>query len=184
MDEALAALRRALELDPVSLPVHMAMGNVLLYDRRIDEAIDFYGKGIEMDPGYVTAHHNLANLHLSQRRFEDAIAEWETVSRLAPERLPSDLVAELREGYASGGERGFWEAYLEGLRSRPTLWVREYDMPMAYAQLGRIDEAFALIDELLAERSAVANQIPIDPLFDPLRSDPRYEKVLEQLGLR
>jgi tetratricopeptide (TPR) repeat protein len=184
MDEALATLRRALELDPVSLPVHMAMGNVLLYDHRLDEAIDFYSKGIGMDPGYVTGHHNLANLYLSERRFEDAIAGWEAVSRLDPERIPPDLMAELREGHASGGERGFWEAYLEGMRSRPTFWARVYDMPMACAQLGRIDEAFALIDQLLSERSPFANQIPLDPLFDPLRSDPRYEKVLERLGLR
>jgi adenylate cyclase len=183
-EEALAALAHALELDPVSLPVHMAIGVGLIGERRFDEAIDVFRKVIEMDPGYVNAHHNLANPYLCQRRFEDALAEWETVSRLDPEKLPSDLVAEVREGYALGGERGFWEAYFEGLRSRPTVWARGFDMPLACAQLGRMDEAFAQIDKLLSERSPLANQVPVDPLFDPLRSDPRWEKVLERLGLR
>jgi hypothetical protein len=94
-------------------------------------------------------------------------------------------VAEVRRGYESGGERGFWDAYLEGLRSRPGLvWSRVFDMAVACAQLGRIDEAFALIDQLLAERSAYAEQIPFDPGLDPLRSDPRFDRVLEKLGLR
>jgi TolB-like protein/cytochrome c-type biogenesis protein CcmH/NrfG len=183
-EEALAALRRALELDPVSLPVHMAMGVALHFDRRFDEAIDVYRKAIEMDPGYVNAYQNLFNAYLCQRRYEEALTQLETASRLAPERHPPDQVAEVRAGYASGGERGFWEACLEGMRSRPTFWGRAYDMPQACAQLGRTDEAFTLIDELLSERSALANQIPTDPLFDPLHSDPRWEKVLEQLGFR
>jgi tetratricopeptide (TPR) repeat protein len=183
-DEARAALGRALELDPVSLPTHMAMGVALNFDRRFDAAIDVYQKAIEMDPGYVSAHLNLANASLCQRRYEDALAEWETVSRLAPEVYRPDFVAEVRAGYASGGERGFWEAYLEGLRSQPTFWARAYDMAMACAQLGRIDEAFALIDELLSERNYFAIQVPADPVFDPLRTDPRWEKVLERLGLQ
>jgi tetratricopeptide (TPR) repeat protein len=179
----LAALRRALELDPVSLPVHMAMGVALHYHRRFDEAIDVYRKAIEMDPGYVSAHQNLANSYLCQRRYDEALTEWEIISGLDP-RFPPDLVAEVRQGYALCGERGFWEAILEGLRSRPKVLGRAYDMPQACAQLGRIDEAFALIDELLVERSALAIQVPSDPLFDPLRSDPRYGKVLGRLGLR
>jgi adenylate cyclase len=183
MDEALSTLRRALELDPVSLPVHMAIGLALQTDRRFDEAIDVYRKAIEMDPGYVLAHNNLIHTYLCQRCFEDALASMETVSRLAPERIPPDLVAEIREGYASGGERGLWEATLEGGRSRPNLFGSVYDMVQACAQLGRIDEAFALIDELLAEGSTRASGIPRDPLFDPLRSDPRWETVLERLGL-
>ena len=183
-EEALAALRRALELDPVSLPIHIAMGVALNFDRRFDEAIDVYQKAIEMDSGYVAAHYNLAFTYLCQRRYEDALIEWETVSRLNPETLPPDLVTEARQGYVSGGEGGFWEAYLEGLRSRPRVWGRVFDMSMACAQLGRIDEAFALIDELLAERSGTPYQISTEPLFVPLRSDPRYEKVMERMRLR
>ena len=181
-EEALAALRRALELDPVSLPVHMAMGVALHFDRRFDEAIDVYRKAIEMDPGYTNAHQNLSNSYLCQRRYEEALTEWEIISGLDP-RFAPDFVAEVRQGYASGGERGFWEAVFEGLRSRPKALGRAYDMPQACAQLGRIDEAFALIDVLLVERSAIAIQVPSDPLFDPIRSDPRFEKVLERLGL-
>src|SRR5688572_26760154 len=133
-----------------------------------------------MDPGYAFAHLNLANSYLYQRRYDDVLAEWETVARLVPESYPPELVAEAREGYRSGGERGFWEAHLEGLRLRPEVWAREFDMAMACAQLGRIDEAFALIDQMLSERRPYAYQIPLDPMLDPLRSDPRWEKILER----
>ena len=129
-------------------------------------------------------HYNLVTPYLCLGRFEDALAELEIASRLAPETPARDLLAELREGYGSGGERGFWKAMLERMRSRPTLWSSNSDVVDACAQLGRIDEAFALIDRLLAGGSPEVAQIPRDPLCDPLRSDPRWETVLERLGLR
>jgi TolB-like protein/class 3 adenylate cyclase/Tfp pilus assembly protein PilF len=183
-DEAFAAFRRALELDPVSLPVHMGFGAALQHHRRFDEAIAVYRKAIELDPGYVAVHNNLINPYLCLKRFEDALDEMETASRLGHDAHPPDFVAEVHEGYESGGERGFWEAALEGLRSRPHSRGRDYFMLQACTQLGRTDEAFALIDKLMSEQKAPAHQVPHDPLLDPLHSDPRWEKVLERLRLR
>lgn len=182
-EEAFAAFRRALELDPVSLPVHMGYGAALQRHRRFDEAVDVYRKAVTLDPGYVPAHSNLVNPWLSLGRFEDALDEMETASRLGHDGLPRDFVAEVREGYASSGERGFWEAVLEGLASRPHTRNRDYFMLQASARLGRADEAFARIERLLAERTSSALQIPFDPLLDPLRSDPRWKEVLERLEL-
>ena len=108
----------------------------------------------------------------------------EAVSRLAHRELAPDFVAKVREGYRSGGEQGLWEATLEWMQSAHNVRGRDYDMLQAFTQLGRTDEAFALVDQLLCERSPLVAQISRDPLLDPLRSDPRYEKVLERLGLR
>jgi tetratricopeptide (TPR) repeat protein len=181
MGEALAALHRALELDPVSLPVHLSLGIAFLVDRRFDDATEILRKAIEMDPGFIGAHSILAAVHICRGRHEDALAEWEAVSRLSSEILPPRLVVQYRRGYASGGERGLWEAYLEG--SRPGAALHDIGTVRAYAQLGRIDEAFTWIEKLLSERRALAPLIPGDPLVAPLHSDPRWKMVLERLGL-
>ncbi|MBW3661203.1 MAG: tetratricopeptide repeat protein [Gemmatimonadetes bacterium] len=182
-EEAIGVLQHAMELDPVSLPIHMAMGVALTAVGRTEQAIEVYEKAIGMDPNYAGAHVNLASAYEKLDRYEETLNEWETLSRLSHERFPPDLVAEVRRGYESGGERGFREAYLEGLRTRPDLPSRIFDMAAACAQLGRADEAFALLDRLIDERSILVWQIRFDPGFDPVRSDPRFRNVLERLGL-
>ncbi len=182
-DEAFAEHTRALELDPVSLPAHMGYGAALHQHRRFEEAIEVYRKAIALDPGYVPAHNNLINPYLCLGRFDDALDEMETASRLDHDGMPRDFVREVRAGYETGGERGFWEAVLEGLRSRPHSRGRDYFMLQACARLGRIDEAFALIDRLLEARRPSALQVAFDPLLDPLRPDPRWVTVLERLEI-
>lgn len=185
MKEAFATLERARELDPLSFPIRLAIGTALRFDRRHEEAIELYRNVLEMDPGYVPARGNLSGDLLHLRRFGEGIEELEVGARLAPDFAPADWVSELRQGYTARGEKGFWEAYLEGLRARQGIVLgAKFDMAYACAQLGRIDEAFALIDELLAERSPLSDQLAGDPGFDPLLSDPRWEKVLERMGLR
>lgn len=119
-----------------------------------------------MDPGYVTTPYNLANSYLCQWRYEDALANWETVTRLAPEQLPFDLVAEARAGYAAGGERGFWKAYLEGPRSRPNVKARPYDMPPSLRP-AREDRRGVRLDPRACVRAKRARD------SDPDRSDVR-----------
>ena len=183
LEEALAILRRALELDPVSLPVHTGLGVVLYISRRFEEAIDISQKTIEMDPGYSGAYPNLINSYLCLRRFDDALDAMKAASRQSHNEFPPDFVAKVREGYRSHGERGFWEATVEGMQSAQDIRGRDYDVVQALAQLGRTDEAFAVVDQLLSERSPLAHLISLDPLFDPLRSDPRFEEIRRSLGL-
>jgi tetratricopeptide (TPR) repeat protein len=185
MKEAFATLERARELDPLSFPIQMAIGTALGYDRRYEEAIDLYRKVLEMDPGYVPARSNLSGVFVHLGRYGETLEEFEVLARLAPDFAPADWVSELRQGYMALGEKGFWEAYLEGLRARPgTVLGGKFEMAFACAQLGKIDDAFALIDDLLAERSPLSEQLAGNPGFDPLQSDPRWEKVLERMGLR
>ncbi len=181
--EASEAFHRALELDPVSLPVHMGYAAALQRHRRFEESIEVYRRALELDPGYVPVHGNLTNPYLCLGRFEEALREMGTASRLGHDAYPSGFVTEIRAGWAAGGERGFWEAVLEGLRSRPEVRGRDYFMVQAAARLGRIDEAFLKIGALLVDRKSSALQLPFDPLLDPLRSDPRWGKVLEALEL-
>jgi tetratricopeptide (TPR) repeat protein len=185
MDEAVSMTERALELDPLSLPVQMAWGVALWFAGRIEEATHVFEKAIELDPGFATSYMNLANSYLTQGRFEEALAALGAFSRLNPDRQPPETVAELRAGYEAAGERGFWEATLEALGPRIDSLPSgsRYDMAQACARLGRTDEAFDHLDRLVEAREPFTPQFLWDPLMEPLRSDPRFEELKRKLGL-
>ena len=85
---------------------------------------------------------------------------------------------------AEGG-RGFWEATLQGLAARIGQlgsWVH-IDMAEACAQLGRTDEAFAHLEQLFKSHDPMARMIPTSVLLEPLRTDPRFDGLMRQLGL-
>lgn len=182
-DEAIAELLRALELDPLSLPVHNGLGTAYLFAGRTDDAIQTYRKLLEMDPGYVFGHLNLAETFDALDRCEEATEEWSAVSKVQSQRMPSDVVAELRSGYETGGGRGYWKAWLAALRSREGFRDQPFYMAIACAKLDRVDEAFAWLDRLVAARDPIARQISGHPSFDAIRSDPRYEVLLRRINL-
>ena len=185
LEEAISTMERALELDPVSLPVQTGLGLAHVYAGRVDEAIEIYRKVLELDPGYAGAHVNIAQAYLSQGRFDDALASLETVSRLVPDRQPPDIVEKLRTGYAAGGGPGYWGAMLEeaGTRIDDLGPDAHGDMAQACAQLGRADEAFDHLKQALEGHLPQAWQKVMDPLLEPLRSDPRFEEMRRSLGL-
>jgi adenylate cyclase len=182
-EEAIAALRRALELDPLSLPIHNGLGVAYLFSRRYEDAIEIYQKAIELSPARWPAHGNLAETYDSMGRFPEALREWDIVSALDPNLVSPDLAASLRSGFDAAGPRGYWEAWIEVLASRDESREREFFLVRAYAQLGRTEEAFQWLDRLLAEGRTWALQIGQYSVFDPLRSDPRFEEILRRIGL-
>jgi TolB-like protein len=185
LEEANELLARAMELDPLSLPLHMAMGVNLSTAGRDDEALEIYWRVLELDPNFAPAYNNIAGIHILAGRFEEALPRLLTFSRLDPTRLPPDEVARLRAGYDAGGARGFWEAGLEALASRgdrlgtPGL----YTMAQVYAQLGRLDEAFAHLERVVRARHPIAPNLAIDGSFAALHGDPRFEELKRWMGL-
>jgi pentatricopeptide repeat protein len=102
---------------------------------------------------------------------------------LDPNLVSPDLVASLRSGFDAAGSRGYWEAWVEVLASRDESRERAFYVARAYAQLGRVEEAFQWLDRLIAEGRTWAVQVGQDPVFDSLRSDPRFEEILRRIGL-
>jgi tetratricopeptide (TPR) repeat protein len=159
--------------------VNNALGITYLFGGRVDEAIQVFRKALELEPGSANSHLNLAEAYDALDRTEEALEEWEATSRLRP-AVPPDFVAELRSAYETGGRSGYWEAWLAGVRSREEFHERPFYMALACAKLGRVDEAFEWIDQLVAERHPNVDQIRNHPSFEALRSDPRYEEFVRR----
>ncbi len=156
-----------------------------MYAGRVDEAIEIYRKILELDPGYMGAHNNIAQAYLCQGRFEEALASQETVGRLVPDRQHMEIVEKLRAGYAAAGGPGYWGAVLIEVAPRiDDLGPDAHgDMAQAYAQLGQPDEAFDHLKQAIEGHLPQGWQVVMDPLLEPLRSDPRFEEIKRSLGL-
>ena len=185
LDEGISTLERALELDPLSLLVHTWLGIALMAVGRADDALEIYRKALELDPGFAQIYNSLSILYLSQGRFQEALTALDARDRLDPLYFPPEITNEARAAYAAEGGRGFWEATLHGLAARMGQlgsWVH-IDMAEACAQLGRTDEAFAHLEQLFESHDPMARMIPTSVLLEPLRTDPRFDGLLRQLGL-
>lgn len=92
-----------------------------------------------------------------------------------------DMVAALRAAAARGGIKGFWETRLQYLLEEPE--VRAYSVATAYARIGDHDRALAWLEKLSAERGAWIRGLKVQPQWDPLRANPRFQDLLRRVGL-
>jgi tetratricopeptide (TPR) repeat protein len=183
-DEAIAEEKRAEELDPLSLVIHAALGLIFFNARRYDEAIAQYRSTLELNAGFASAHYRLGWVYEQEKLYEQAISEYQKVIALNhenPRRSPT-----LARVYLAAGKRT--EAMdivsrLEELGRRrhvPCDDIRE--IPDIYAALGDTDTAFAQMERAYEERCEPLVYLKVSPLYDPLRSDPRFKDLLRRMN--
>jgi tetratricopeptide (TPR) repeat protein len=89
VDEAIVALRKAIELDPKNAQAHDNLGVALRQQKKLDEAVAAHRKAIEVDPKYAPAHHNLGATLYYQQKLDEAIAEYGKAIELNPKSAPA-----------------------------------------------------------------------------------------------
>ncbi|HLR07008.1 MAG TPA: protein kinase [Pyrinomonadaceae bacterium] len=180
-NEGLAEIRRAQELDPLSLPINMTVGWLLCDAQRIDEGIDQLRKTLEMDPAFVVAHVRLGYCFERKGAYDGAIAESQRIFDLGAKSLG---IAGLGRAYAMAGKRNEAQKELAELQE---LSKQRYVSPglfaLIYAAVGDKDQAFAWLEKAVAEHDLFTARLKVDQRFDPLRSDPRFADLVKRVGL-
>jgi serine/threonine-protein kinase len=180
--EAFDRIRRAQELDPVSLIITKDAGLIYYYARQYDQAITYCLKTLEMSDDFYPAHAALGDIYLQLGRHEESLAEMRRADQLVGGRLLTK--AALGYGYAVSGQKVKALAVLDEFRresaSRP---VPAFYKAILYTGLGRKDDAFKWLDQALQERAYRMVYLKVDPTFDSLRSDPRFDDLLRRIGL-
>jgi tetratricopeptide (TPR) repeat protein len=180
-ERALTELKRARELDPLSIPVNSALGRIYRDAHRYDEAVQQCRKTIELDPNLATGHRCLGQAYVGQRRYSVAIPELELANTLGPTPL---LISELGYAYASSGKTAKAKTLLRLLMDKARwAYVSPYLIAEIYAGLGEKDEAFRWLERAYRERDAQIGYLALDPEMDPLRSDPRFPPLIQRLKL-
>jgi TolB-like protein/Tfp pilus assembly protein PilF/tRNA A-37 threonylcarbamoyl transferase component Bud32 len=182
LQEAIAEIKRAQELDPLSLIINTVTGMVFYWARQYDLAIQEYRKTLEMDPDFEIAHYLLGWVFGQKGLYDEAIAELrraEGFSGGAAKHL-----ARLAQVYAATGAETEARKILEQLNelSKQT-YVPPCFFAIVCAGLGEKDQAFAWLDKACAERDSYLLDLKVDPIYDNLRSDPRFDEMVRRIGL-
>jgi serine/threonine-protein kinase len=167
--EGLVEARRAYELDPLSPMIGVGLGSLLYDDGQYDRATEQFQKVLELNPRLSLAHLYLVLIHIGQHRLKQAAAELEAMQEQNPKAPPSGLLGYV---YAQSGKR---EAALEILHAPPR---SNFDIGLVYLGLGDKDHALASLNQACEKREQLVDRVKVDPLFAPLRSDPRFETLL------
>lgn len=175
--EAAAAMRRAQELDPLAPTPHAALGWVHLYARDYPAAEAQLRRTLESHKQYPLAQLSLTQALEGQQRFSEALAAADDVLR----SVPDDVVAQLLRARVLARLNRQIEARqvlaAVGFRE-PRKYVPAYPRALVLIALQDFDAAFALLERALADRAHSIAFLRVDPGLDPLRSDPRFERLV------
>ncbi len=182
-DEAVAEVRVALDLDPLSVIIHTALGDVLFYARRYDESIATYGRALELDPDFVAGHTDLARALEHSGRIEEAIKSYEKGILLAGNSIADPSIG-LANALAVGGRRQEALDVLEELkRRRERQYVSPWGLASIYARLGDAGAALEWLERAYDEHDSTLVWLKVHPRFDALRTDSRFTALLEKMSL-
>ena len=183
-EEALTELQRAVELEPLSLRFSLQRARILFFIRQYDRAIDQFRKTLELEPNFALAHEGLGDAYEQKGMQREAIAEWANALTLSGEGEQASI---LERAYAASGfetaVRALAQKKLERLNEKTGRgdYVPAIEYVTAYTRLGDKEQAFAWLTKAVEERNRFALEIKVNPIFDSLRSDPRFADLVRRV---
>ncbi|MCA1636970.1 MAG: hypothetical protein LC768_01310, partial [Acidobacteria bacterium] len=187
LDEALAEIKRAYELDPFSRAVNVNLGLRYLALRRNDEAIAQFKKLIETDPTYPPPYSRLADIYADEGMYEESLElRCKAQVLLNTETVESceQKVADFRQAIKTSGATGFWRKALEYDLERYERGIGSaVAVASTYSRLGEKERAFEWLEKAFAEHEVNITNLKVNKSFDSLKSDPRFQDLLRRIGL-
>ncbi len=179
--DARRAIGRAIDLRPRSSQFNRDLGVVLYLGGDYAAAIQQLERSVGLSVGAADSARTygyLGGAYVGAGRYREAIEALQTAIALAPE--VQDHRVTLAYAWARSGERSRAIEILEGPRVNT---ADPAGVAAAYAALGEIDAAFEWLDRAFASGSVRLYALNVDPVYDPLRSDPRFSRLLGRMGL-
>ena len=181
-DEALAEGSAAIELDPLSVSIRRSMGWLQYYARHFEGALENLRRALAMNPTAEETHRLLGLVYAQQGRYDEATASF----REAVSNSESDMLsyAGLGQVAALRGRADEARAVLKELEARQRIrYVSPVALAMIQVALGDVDASFDLLEKAHQQRRGWLAYLRIEPILDPLRSDPRFQELLERMRL-
>ena len=178
-DQAIAEIKRAQELDPLSPLMLVVGGEVCFYAHRYDEVIEQCRKALELDSSYALAHSWLASAYAEKAMYEEATTEFEKAARL----FGRDPWGGLALVYARTGKRDEALKILGRMREQSN---RGESSPVRtaclYLAVGEKQRALDWLEKAYEERDPYMAFLNVRPELDPLRSDPRFQDLVRRMN--
>jgi TolB-like protein/Flp pilus assembly protein TadD/predicted Ser/Thr protein kinase len=178
-DEAISALKRAQELDPLSLIISTDLGHIYLNAGQYDRAIEQLQKTLVMDEDFYYAHWCLGLAYEMKGSFREAQAEYQKALQLNDDPYVLGLLAHL---FAASGKKDQAIKTLQQLEETSRQrYVPASSFAFIYAELNEMDKAFHWLEKCYQEHCNDLISIEFEPLFKNVRSDPRFAELARRV---
>ncbi|TMB14288.1 MAG: tetratricopeptide repeat protein [Deltaproteobacteria bacterium] len=179
VDEGREQTRIGLQLDPTSLIINMSVGVTSYESREYDVAIEQLKQALDLDPAFPVTRHYLALVYAQKGRFADALAVLEKVTEPTPRYVGLRAYV-----LATSGDEATARRLLAELEQRSkNEYVQAGVLASIHMALGDADRAFAFLDKAYAERDWSLRELKVNPMWDPIRPDPRFGALLKRVNL-
>jgi TolB-like protein/Tfp pilus assembly protein PilF len=181
-DEGVAKMEKAAELDPFFPGLHLHAGRVFFFLRDYDQAIKRFIKTLELQPGSPGAHEYFGDACAQKGMTHEAVTQWSAALRFTNREEMAQI---LEETFATSGfdvaVRALAQRQLAALNAKAAagMYCPSWDYVIAYIRLGDMEQAFAWLEKAVDDPNWFRLQLNVNPMLDPLRFDPRFEKIVE-----
>jgi TolB-like protein/Tfp pilus assembly protein PilF len=179
-EREVVVMKRAVELDPLSLIINSNLGWAYIHAGRLDKAVAQLRKTVEMDGSFYYARYGLALALELKGAIPEAIAEYQKTVSITEDSVPLGMLGRL---HAAAGRKDEAQKILQQLRQiREQHYIPAYSLAIVYLGLGDRNEALKWLEEGYRERDGFnIGPIRVDPLLTPLHGDPRFEALAEKI---
>jgi tetratricopeptide (TPR) repeat protein len=178
-DEAIAEMRKAAALDPLSLIISADLAEVLLVARLYDQSIQQSLNTIALDASFAIAHYQLGQAYCKTGMYSDAMVQFQRAIELSGAN--TTFISNLAYVYALAGRKSEAVKILNDTKNRDHGSSNSAEIALIYVGLGKNTEAMAWLERAYEERFNPS--ILVRPSFDPLRSDKRFKDLMRRIGL-
>jgi len=183
-DEAMRELKTAQEIDPLSLSVGFNMAALFYFEKRYDKAIEQLKAIQNLDPNFTLGYGLLGAVYREKGMYDESVETWLKISTLEGGGFSKEELDVLRKAYKESGFKGHWRKHAELLQAHAReKYVSPIFIAMDYAMIGEKELAFVWLEKAYEERSSWLPEIGVDPVWDNLRDDPRFQDLLRRVGL-
>jgi serine/threonine-protein kinase len=181
-DEALGEIRRARDLDPLSLVIMNNIAENYIERGDMNSALDECKRMLELDPSFFSTHQTLCIIYSKQGRLAEALAAAQKSVELSNRSNQTLAMVGFVQG--KSGRREAAQAIIVELEKRYAIKEADgRDLAIVYMGLDEKDKAFEWLEKSYQDRSHYSAVLRLEPLFEPLRGDPRWNDLLRRVGL-
>jgi serine/threonine protein kinase/pimeloyl-ACP methyl ester carboxylesterase/tetratricopeptide (TPR) repeat protein len=181
-EEAITEIKKAEAIDPLSVLFQTDHGEYYYFTRRPDEAIAQLQKAIDMDSSFVRAHFLMGRALIQKGRCDQGIDEGIKAEQMGP---VGEQLGWLAQEYAACGRKAeALKVMNQLLEISKNHYVSPHWFAATQAGLGNKEEAFKWLDQAIDRRFGPMIYLKVNPIWDPLRSDPRFAERLRRVGLQ
>jgi Tfp pilus assembly protein PilF len=176
-EEAIQEMKKALQLDPLSLIINTTTSYVYFLSRDYQKAEEYARKALDLDPHFQLAQDGLLQTLQQQHKYQEIFQYFEKSN---PDEQTRKVLEDVKQAYQKEGEHGLLEFVL---KMKLAGGSDAFDLAIAYAQLNEKEKACEYLEKSFQSRDSQVALINVDPVFDNIRTDPRFQELVRRLNL-